>query len=164
MTEHKKTPQESLEDFANLPDVRQRLRAARVLVDQIDSEAAAEREDEEKENGRKLLEETERQHEREINLITKLLNSTPAAAPAPLMGAEKEDTPAERRAKLDITAERGARRRILENWNDIESEYGPHADARHVLRILKRDVDETPPALKTVQNHMSALRRQKLLP
>lgn len=75
-----------------------------------------------------------------------------------------EKVPAERRAELDITCERGARRRILENWNDIEKLHGPSADARQVLRFLKRDADEKQPALKTVQNHLSTLRGNGLIP
>ena len=75
-----------------------------------------------------------------------------------------EETPAERRAKLDITAERGARRRILEHWDSIEKEYGPNADGRQVLRVLKRDKGEDVPVLKTVQNRLSDLRAEKLIP
>ena len=84
--------------------------------------------------------------------------STPHPAPA------SEPTPAERRAKLDISGERGARRRILEKWTDIEMEYGPSADGRQVLRVLKRDKDENEVALKTIQNHLSALRTKGLIP
>ena len=38
----------------------------------------------------------------------------------------------------DLTRERGARRRILEQWEDIENLHGPKADARQVLRVLGR--------------------------
>lgn len=70
----------------------------------------------------------------------------------------------ERRAQLDITRERGARRRILENWERIELEYGHRIDARCVLRVLNRDLDEKKPSLKTVQNHLSRLRAEGLIP
>jgi hypothetical protein len=77
---------------------------------------------------------------------------------------ENEITPSERRAQLDITRERGARRRILEKWDDIEKEYGKNIDARNVHRVLKRDKGEDDVALKTIQNHLSALRREGLIP
>ena len=79
-------------------------------------------------------------------------------------GDTATETPQERRAKLDITAERGARRRILEHWDSIEDEYGPNADGRQVLRVLRRDKGEDVPELKTVQNHLSKLRADKLIP
>jgi hypothetical protein len=78
--------------------------------------------------------------------------------------SENVITPAERRAQLDITRERGARRRILEKWADIEKEYGKNVDAHSVLRVLKRDKDEKNVALKTVQNHLSNLRNEGLIP
>jgi hypothetical protein len=87
----------------------------------------------------------------------------PVSPPQPAPASEPV-TPAARRAKLDISGERGARRRILEKWDDIEKEYGPSADGRQVLRVLKRDADETEVALKTVQNHLSALRTERLIP
>lgn len=90
----------------------------------------------------------------------------PAAATHPKVspGQTAEETPAERRAKLDITGERGCRRRILEGWTDIEKVYGPNADGRQVLRFLKQDNNESQPALKTVQNHLARLRTEKLIP
>jgi hypothetical protein len=78
--------------------------------------------------------------------------------------SESELTPSARRAQLDITRERGARRRILEKWDDIEKEYGKNIDARHVHRVLKRDKGEDDVALKTIQNHLSVLRREGLIP
>ncbi len=74
------------------------------------------------------------------------------------------DTPSERRAALDITAERGARRRILEEWDSIAKAYGDKADGRQVLRFLKLDKDAKQPQLKTVQNHLSKLRGDGLIP
>jgi hypothetical protein len=71
---------------------------------------------------------------------------------------------AERRRRLDMTLERGARRRILEAWDCIEAEYNLNVDAHVVLRVLKRDKDEKVPALKTIQNHLSVLRREGLIP
>lgn len=84
--------------------------------------------------------------------------SVPSASSLPLA------SPAERRAQLDITRERGARRRILENWENIEKLHGPKADGRQVLRFLKRELQEEHPALKTIQNHLSALRSEGLIP
>jgi hypothetical protein len=77
---------------------------------------------------------------------------------------ENELSPSERRAQLNITRERGARRRILENWDAIELEYGPHADAHQVLRFLKKIDRDERSVLKTVQNHLSALRGMLLIP
>lgn len=81
--------------------------------------------------------------------------SAPDAAPA---------SPFERRAKIDITRERGARRRVIENWANIEKLHGQRPDAHHVLRYLKMDKDETQPKLKTIQNILSALRGERLIP
>lgn len=78
--------------------------------------------------------------------------------------SEATMSPAERRERLDITRERGARRRIIESWSDIEKEYGPGADAHQVLRVLKRDKDADQPVLKTVQNLLSILRAEGLIP
>lgn len=91
-----------------------------------------------------------------------------AASPAGKVAAstrpESAATPAERRAQLDLTRERGARRRILERWNDIEKEYGRNIDARNVHRVLKREQGEDDVALKTIQNHLSALKKEGLIP
>ena len=73
-------------------------------------------------------------------------------------------SPAQLRAKLDITTVRGARRRVLEVWGDIEKEYGPSIDARIVLRVLTRDKKAEAPELKTVQNLLIDLRRDGLIP
>lgn len=70
----------------------------------------------------------------------------------------------ERREKLDIKRERGARRRILELWNDIEALHGADPDAHQVLRVLNRQQGEDAPALKTVQNRLIDLRRDGLIP
>jgi hypothetical protein len=88
------------------------------------------------------------------------------APPDPIAGdsVSATESPAERRAKLDITGERGCRRRILENWKTIESGYGPKADGRQVLHFLKQAKDEKQPVLKTVQNHLAKLRQEKLIP
>jgi len=69
-----------------------------------------------------------------------------------------------RRDGLDIKSERGARRRILELWNDIEAEYGSTPDAHQVLRVLNRQQGEDEPALKTIQNRLIDLRREGLIP
>lgn len=97
----------------------------------------------------------------------KTLELTPAASSpvsklqvAPASGL----TPAELRLRIDITAERGGRRRILEKWNDIENEYGPKIDGRQVQRVLNRDRCEKQITLKTIQNHLAKLRREGLIP
>lgn len=72
--------------------------------------------------------------------------------------------PAERRARLDMKSERGVRRRILEQWDAIETEYGTAADAHQVLRVLLRDKGETEPTLKTLQNRLIDLRKEGLIP
>jgi hypothetical protein len=75
------------------------------------------------------------------------------------------ETCAARRENHDITKERGSRRLILEHWDDIEKLHGPNADARQVWNlVLKRiDASDKKPTLKTIQNHISALRKQGLL-
>lgn len=73
-------------------------------------------------------------------------------------------SPSELRKQLDISRERGTRRRIIENWDDIEKEYGPRADSHQVLRVLKRDKGEREPTLKTVQNLLSDLKQKRLIP
>lgn len=78
--------------------------------------------------------------------------------------SEASMSPAERREQLDITCERGARRRIIESWSDIEKEYGPRADGHQVLRVLKRNQDAAKVVLKTVQNHLTTLRNEGLIP
>jgi hypothetical protein len=72
----------------------------------------------------------------------------------------------ERRAKLDITRERGCRRHILENWEKVLQLHGGGADARQALVILKRNMDKSDrlPTLKTVQNKMAELRKENLIP
>lgn len=85
----------------------------------------------------------------------------PVTAPS-----QGEETPTMRRATHDVTRERGCRRKILENWEVIEELHGTGADARQVLRVLKRNADhsERTPALKTVQNSLIALRKEGLIP
>jgi hypothetical protein len=70
----------------------------------------------------------------------------------------------QRRHALDLNRERGARRRIIELWDAIEAEYGVAADAHQVLRVLKRDKGEDEPSLKTIQNRLSELRKEGLIP
>lgn len=83
---------------------------------------------------------------------------------SPLLVPANSSTPKQRRDALDLSRERGARRRILEQWDVIEAEYGPAADAHEVARVLKRDEDEDEPSLKTIQNRLSELRREGLIP
>jgi hypothetical protein len=66
----------------------------------------------------------------------------------------------------DVDGERGCRRLILENWLTIKSLHGVNADARQVLRVIKRYLQdgEKHPELKTVQNKLIDLRKEKKLP
>lgn len=68
--------------------------------------------------------------------------------------------------KHDITRERGCRRLILENWDKIKLLHGDNADGWQVLKVLKThiDEDERVPKLKTVQNRLIELRKEKLIP
>ncbi len=91
--------------------------------------------------------------------LTDLLEPTMASTPA-----NKGDMAATNRRAIDTTRERGARRRILEQWDAIEREYGANIDGVVVWRVLKRDKDEKLATLKTVQNHLSQLRRDGLIP
>ena len=75
-----------------------------------------------------------------------------------------EATPRERRANHDMTRERGCRRRILEQWDSIERLYNTRPDSHQVRRELLKDKDEKKLALKTVQNNLSTLRKEKLIP
>jgi hypothetical protein len=78
----------------------------------------------------------------------------------------QSDTPAERRKNHDITSERGCRRLILEHWDKVEKAHGATADGRQVrhLIMIHKDTSETAPKLKTVQNKLAELRREKLIP
>jgi hypothetical protein len=61
---------------------------------------------------------------------------------------------------------RGAKGLILEHWDKVEARYGPQANGRQVLRVLGQFLDgaDKMPELKTIQNHLSALREAKLIP
>jgi len=78
--------------------------------------------------------------------------------------APQQPSPAERRRGLDITTLRGVKRRILENWDDIEKLHGPNPTGIQVLRILKRDEEEKNISIKSVQNRLSRLRNEGLIP
>lgn len=71
---------------------------------------------------------------------------------------------AQNRKMWDVSQERGTRLRILAAWSEIELLHGQRPNAHHVLRHLKRDKDEKSISLKTVQNKLSELRRDKLIP
>jgi hypothetical protein len=77
-----------------------------------------------------------------------------------------KETPAERRAALDITTMRGCPRLILEHWDEIESLHGPSADGRQVRNVLKRNLEKNDegPSLKTIQNQLRKLRLKGLIP
>lgn len=66
----------------------------------------------------------------------------------------------------DIKTERGCRRQIREHWDKIKLLNGVNADGRQVLSVLKIHVDasELPKKLKTVQNCLIQLRKEKLIP
>jgi hypothetical protein len=92
--------------------------------------------------------------------------AAPSGAPAVTPDDGDTMTPKDRRANHDITRERGCRRMILENWSTIESLCGPAANGRSVLRVLKRELltDQPLPELKTVQNRLNDLRKEKFIP
>lgn len=92
--------------------------------------------------------------------------ASPANKVAASTRLESAATPAELRTQLDLTRERGARRRILEKWSDIEMEYRGKGriDGRRVHLVLMRDKDEDRVTLKTVQNLLCALRKKGLIP
>lgn len=78
----------------------------------------------------------------------------------------RDMTPTQRRALLDIRSKRGCARLILENWETIVKLYGPEPDGRQVLRAIRPagTIDGKMPALKTVQNSLLNLRKEKLIP
>jgi len=80
------------------------------------------------------------------------------------MAQDVELTPFVRRARHDVTRERGVRRRILEKWAVIEEEYGPRIDGHCVHIVLKRETDEKKIQLKTIQNKLIELRKEGLIP
>ena len=69
-----------------------------------------------------------------------------------------------RQQYLDGNRLRGAKRRIVENWDMIENLHGRTVDGTKVLRILNRETDSPLVSLKTVQNHLSGLRNEGLIP
>jgi hypothetical protein len=81
-------------------------------------------------------------------------------------GNGQEESPAQRRAALDITTKRGCPRLILECWDDVEKLHGPSADGRQVQKILKRKLEKNDegPSLKTIRNQLRNLRLEKLIP
>ncbi|MCM8640533.1 hypothetical protein, partial [Accumulibacter sp.] len=70
------------------------------------------------------------------------------------------------RQEHDITAERGFRRIILEHWDTIEKLHGPRAKGYQVRRFLCRQPgnNENELSLKTIQNRLADLRKEKLIP
>ena len=66
----------------------------------------------------------------------------------------------------DIEQETGCRRMILENWNTIALTCGNAANGGQVLRQLKIAYGKEAklPELKTVQNRLTELRKEKLIP
>ena len=106
-------------------------------------------------------------HDAGKRLRQRLLDEETVVVASPQRSDRAPVTPADarrNRAALDITLERGARRRILEQWDDVEKKHGQGADAHQVLRVMKRDKDEKQPALKTVQNLLIVLRTEGLIP
>lgn len=105
-----------------------------------------------------------------------IIQATATHAPAAPNATEKvgagdtakasEETPAERRAALDITTMRGCPRLILECWDDVEKLHGSSADGRQVQKILKRNLEKNDegPSLKTIQNQLRNLRLKNLIP
>lgn len=59
---------------------------------------------------------------------------------------------------------KGCKRLILENWDKICQQY-PAPDGNHVRRWLKNEkICDRLPTLKTIQNHLSQLKADKLIP
>lgn len=79
------------------------------------------------------------------------------------VGNTAEMTPAERRAQLDMTLERGCRLRILTRWNDIEKLHGPRPSRRQVLWILNKEQDEEKLEITNVGNTLAILRKAGLI-
>lgn len=94
-----------------------------------------------------------------------LANPAPASVEEAPPTTQAGEQAANNRTNHDITKERGSRRLILENWDDIEKRHGAVADGRQVHNLLKRKVDASElPTLKTVQNKLKLLRDEKLIP
>ena len=79
-------------------------------------------------------------------------------------GEYVEPTFAQRRAMLDVSQERGCRGRILQKWNEIERLFGPKPEGRKLVRHLNLARDQKKLTPKTVQNALSQLRHDKLIP
>jgi hypothetical protein len=101
----------------------------------------------------------------EANPAHEMLAKTPeesgdTGAPASSEVARKN------RQEHDIKAERGCRRIILEHWDTIEKLHGPRAKGFQVQRFLRNQPDnrESEASLKTIQNRLIDLRKQKLIP
>jgi hypothetical protein len=86
------------------------------------------------------------------------------AEPDAACGEFVEPTFAQRRAMLDIGRERGCRRLILQDWDRIEMQFKPKPDGQRVVRYLNNYFPEKKLTAKTVQNTLSQLRRDKLIP
>lgn len=78
-------------------------------------------------------------------------------------GATVELTPADNRANLDMSRERGCRARILEKWVDIEKLHGDKPSRRQVLQVINRDSDQKF-EITNVGNTLSKLRAAELIP
>ncbi len=98
-------------------------------------------------------------------------NSADAKQPSRLLKLKHHETEAddcnpsiENRIDVDIQRERGTRRRILENWEQISLLHGPSPDGWEVFRFLNKEPDEKKVTLKTVQNRLIELRNEKLIP
>ena len=78
----------------------------------------------------------------------------------------KIDPTAEKRTAHDVRSERGARRLILDQWENIRLLHPAGADGRQVLRIILRTLpkDANKPELKTIQNKLATLRMEGLIP
>ena len=92
-------------------------------------------------------------------------SSTVMASNLPTSKSPSEEARKAREAH-NLRGERGCRRLILEHWDKIEMLYGPNADARQAKRVVKIHctVDDPAPELKTYQNQLGILRKEKLIP
>lgn len=95
----------------------------------------------------------------QATLVSELVTPT-----APIQPKNACDMSSKRKKNLEVPGVRGAKRRILESWKHIETLHPNGADGTQVLRILRRDTDAPKIQLKTVQNHLSDLRKKGLIP
>ena len=93
-------------------------------------------------------------------------SGTPESAEPPAHVDTTSEKPTDGPKWYDIEQETGCRRMILENWKTIALTCGNAANGGQVLRQLKiiYGKEAKLPELKTVQNRLRDLRKEKLIP